>query len=184
MKGMVKFYNKEKGFGFVVSENNQNYYFNHEVIPFGHMPNSGDMVEFEVSDQPTSNKHKEPTIAKMTLTGEQATGTNAQNPNDNRVECPHCHKKVLPRIVTHYGRADRSLCPFCGNVVAEFVHTYLIKRLVITFVVVSAILIAMAIFGRTEGLAFLPMCFLAFLVIWTVFSKPGKKNKVKVDSVW
>lgn len=129
MKGMVKFYNKEKGFGFVVSENNQNYYFNHEVIPFGHMPNSGDMVEFEVSDQPTSNKHKEPTIAKMTLTGEQATGTNAQNPNDNRVECPHCHKKGYPRIVTYRGYAARSLCPFCGEVVSDFTNTYLMYAL-------------------------------------------------------
>ncbi|MBO4576886.1 MAG: cold shock domain-containing protein, partial [Neisseriaceae bacterium] len=89
MKGMIKFYNKDKGFGFVVGENNQDYYFNHAVIPFGKMPNSGDMIEFEVSDKPTSNKHKEPTITKMIFTGEQAVGMS--NPNDSRIECPHCH---------------------------------------------------------------------------------------------
>lgn len=51
MQGMVKFYNKEKGFGFVVDESNKDFYFNHSAIPYGYIPEAGDVVKFEVSDE-------------------------------------------------------------------------------------------------------------------------------------
>ncbi|MBQ9258284.1 MAG: hypothetical protein IJ187_00340 [Neisseriaceae bacterium] len=183
MKGMIKFYNKDKGFGFVVGENNQDYYFNQKVIPFGHIPTSGDMIEFEVSDKPTSNKHKEPTIAKMTMTGEQAAGMNNTN-NDNRVECPHCHKRIMPRLVTYAGRADRSLCPLCGSVIAEFVqenHPLKISKWVLAFIV-FALVIAMFLTG-TSGVGSLIPMLLIFLGIayWSV-NKPWAKNKIKVKN--
>lgn len=181
MKGMIKFYNKDKGFGFVVGENNQDYYFNQKVIPFGHIPNSGDMIEFEVSDKPTSNKHKEPTIAKMTLTGEQATGMN--NPSDSRVECPHCHKRVMPRVVTHYGRAERSLCPLCGGVVAEFVQRLYLNRLVLIaagFVIIVLFALLLGTGNAESVIAFIPIVLLGLAIYWVVVYKPGRKNKVKV----
>ena len=179
MKGMVKFYNKDKGFGFVVGENNQDYYFNQKVISFGHIPNSGDMIEFEVSDKPTSNKHKEPTIAKMTLTGEQATGIN--NTNDNRVECPHCHKKIMPRLVTHYGRANRSLCPLCGSVVAEFVQTYSTKLIVACLVIITVCFSAVVLYHGNSGyFSIIWLCWFGFFIYWIIEQKLGRKNKVKV----
>ena len=123
MKGMIKFYNKDKGFGFVVGENNKDYYFNHEVIPFGHMPNSGDMVEFEVSDKPTSSKHKEPTIAKMTMTGEQAKGA-----GNGKTQCQHCGSQCVPRLYFSHGEATHSVCPFCGKNIQVFLDENTIEQ--------------------------------------------------------
>ena len=178
MKGMIKFYNKDKGFGFVVGENNQDYYFNQKVIPFGHIPNSGDMIEFEVSDKPTSNKHKEPTIAKMTLTGEQATGIN--NSNDSRVECPHCRKKIIPRLLTHYGNAYRSLCPLCGGVVAEFPtqEEFKISKWIIAFIVL-ALVISTLLTGGVGSL--IPMLLIFIGIAYWISNKHLTKNKIKVN---
>lgn len=38
----------------------------------------------------------------------------------DRIPCPHCQKEIVPRIVTIYGRVDRSVCPFCGETVKNF----------------------------------------------------------------
>ena len=178
MKGMIKFYNKDKGFGFVVGENNQDYYFNQKVIPFGHIPNSGDMIEFEVSDKPTSNKHKEPTIAKMTLTGEQAKGTH--DTNDSRIECPHCHKKIMPRLVTYYGQANRSLCPLCGGVVAEFGREFKISKWTIAFIV-FALVISTLLTGTSGVGSLIPMILIFIGIAYWANNKHLTKNKIKVN---
>jgi len=39
----------------------------------------------------------------------------------SKVECPHCHSVVYPRLVTYRGRADKSLCPLCGRTIRDFV---------------------------------------------------------------
>ena len=145
----------------------------------GHIPNSGDMIEFKVSDKPTSNKHKEPTIAKMALTGKQATGVST---NDSRVECPHCHKKIMPRLVTYHGKADRSLCPLCGSVVSEFVSadslTEIFPKWLIIFVII-ALVIAFFLTNGNVGTLF-PILFISSIIIYWIKVKPGAKNKVKV----
>jgi len=41
--------------------------------------------------------------------------------NDDRVICPHCDKKIVPKLSTHAGVAISSLCPYCGGIVKQFV---------------------------------------------------------------
>lgn len=70
MKGMIKFYNKDKGFGFVVGEDNQEYYFNHKAIAYGELPAAGCHCEFEPK-QNNNNSNKKPEIAMLQVVSMQ-----------------------------------------------------------------------------------------------------------------
>ena len=131
MKGMIKFYNKEKGFGFIVSENNNEYYFDSKVITFGHIPNSGDLVEFEIYEK-LKNNEKNPKIKTMTFLGQSADKT----VNDSRILCPHCQKSIVPRTITSQGVMLKTYCPFCSKTIKEFPTSKIVKIFAIIFAVI------------------------------------------------
>lgn len=39
---------------------------------------------------------------------------------DDRVVCPHCAKRMVPRLITYYGEVERTVCPFCAQTYADF----------------------------------------------------------------
>lgn len=49
LKGKVKFFNKEKGFGFLITEDLKEYFFHHTDVRSFDLPDFGDMVDFEAS---------------------------------------------------------------------------------------------------------------------------------------
>ena len=36
------------------------------------------------------------------------------------VDCPECHRIMVPRVITYYGQPTKSICPFCGSTFASF----------------------------------------------------------------
>ena len=36
------------------------------------------------------------------------------------VDCPECHRIMVPRVITYYGQPTKSICPFCGATFARF----------------------------------------------------------------
>jgi hypothetical protein len=36
------------------------------------------------------------------------------------VDCPECHRIMVPRVITYYGQPTKSICPFCGSTFARF----------------------------------------------------------------
>ncbi|MBD9356229.1 hypothetical protein [Methylomonas albis] len=36
------------------------------------------------------------------------------------VDCPDCHRIMVPRVITYYGQPTKSICPFCGATFARF----------------------------------------------------------------
>ncbi|WP_445369126.1 hypothetical protein ACH5Y9_07415 [Methylomonas sp. BW4-1] len=36
------------------------------------------------------------------------------------VDCPECHRIMVPRVITYYGQPTKSICPFCGATFAKF----------------------------------------------------------------
>ncbi len=115
MRGLIKFYNKEKGYGFLVGEDNEEYYFSHHAIAYGNLPEAGCHCEFEVLEQKKSGKKAEAT--SLTLLSPPA---NAAHRHDDRITCPNCQKKIVPRLVTYRGDAEKSLCPYCGTIIEKF----------------------------------------------------------------
>ena len=62
---------------------------------------------------------------------------------DDRIACPHCTKKIVPRIVIVRGVLTHSVCPFCGGRIKQFYSVWLFhtrrcfRRSFIAFVIVS-----------------------------------------------
>lgn len=116
MKGKVKWFSADKGYGYLIDEDGTEHYFNVRHIRGSDLPRNGDEVAFE------SAPGKRGPIAKQV----QITGRpqKTQDSNDERVVCKGCGKKMVPRFVYRRGRASwtahrsyisHSVCPYCAT---------------------------------------------------------------------
>lgn len=121
MKGTVKWYSNDKGFGFISGEDSQDYWFHISVMPADSRPVVGDAVEFSHEMGP-----KGPRATRVTPLGGATSGKRGNaHAHNARTTCTHCGKSMIPRIVTGppliHGKGSwtpvpkYSLCPFCGN---------------------------------------------------------------------
>lgn len=138
MKGMIKFYNKDKGFGFVVGENGQDYYFDRTAFT-GNEPTENAVVQFKVDIMSGRHpKHKLPPIMHLELLNEQARisikkhGKNKAEQQDERPTCRKCDRKITPKLVTLRGRAEKSLCPFCGAIVETYMSP--VRKVILRYI--------------------------------------------------
>jgi len=125
MKGKVKWFSTEKGYGFITPEGGEDLYFNVQTVMGADLPCIGDLVEFN----PQPGKGDKGPKAFNVAIKERATGKNNSRPDD-RVECPSCGKKIVPRIILGppfirgaYGytpEAKKSVCPYCAATVKVF----------------------------------------------------------------
>ncbi|HEX17417.1 MAG: cold-shock protein [Thermoplasmata archaeon] len=56
MKGVVKWYNPRKGYGFIRGEDGKDVFLHRTEIPFGTFLKEGDEVEYEVENAPKGPK--------------------------------------------------------------------------------------------------------------------------------
>lgn len=109
IKGTIKFYNKDKGYGFIYSQiTDKDYYFNIKNIKGGTEPKSGYEVEFI---QENTTKGLAAINIKITST--------EKSDSQGKVKCPSCGKYMVPRIMFMNAAPYNSVCPFCG---AEYKH--------------------------------------------------------------
>ena len=129
MKGMIKFYNKDKGFGFVVGENNQEYYFNHKAIAYGELPAAGCHCEFEIdTTHCPKNKQQNQSIKSIKIIKTTNNGNKG-----NKIVCQHCGSQCIPRLYFSQGTATHSVCPFCGKNIKVFIDESFVDKLPFTF---------------------------------------------------
>lgn len=113
--GTVIFYSKEKGYGFVKSDDNEDFYFSFKALASAWIPEAGDRVTFEIS------KHKPKEGQKRSLRSLDRTGeVNVAALKNGRVKCPHCKEIVYPRPYIYQGAILYNLCPSCGKIVKDF----------------------------------------------------------------
>lgn len=113
MLGVVKWFSQEKGYGFITSESGEDHYFNVRSIQGANLPTNGDKVSF---DSKSGNKGL---IAFNISIVSKATQASSR-PNDDRINCPSCGKKIVPRMITYRGEPEKSVCPYCAATVKEF----------------------------------------------------------------
>ncbi len=119
LTGKIKFYHKDKGYGFIYSKiSNQDYYFNIKDINNGDIPNENDVVTFDTMDNPKG-------ITAIDITITYKTNTNKHSKDDSRVTCYNCKRKIVPRVVFQRGSAMYSVCPFCGRIYKRFINFYI-----------------------------------------------------------
>lgn len=113
MQGTVKWFSSEKGYGFITSETGEDHYFNVQSINGASLPSNGDSVQFD-----SKPGNKGPRAINITITAK----VSSQNtrPADDRINCPSCDKKIVPRLITYRGSPEKSVCPYCAATVKTF----------------------------------------------------------------
>lgn len=117
MKGTVKFFSKDKGFGFIVADDGVEHFVGVREVVGVKLPENGQVIEFE------SRTGKKGLYAAQVKIISQSTNDNAKR--DDRVTCPSCQKKIFPKLIHDRGTFGnpiprKSLCPFCGSTVKDF----------------------------------------------------------------
>ncbi|WP_029523562.1 cold shock domain-containing protein [Persephonella sp. KM09-Lau-8] len=110
MKGVIKWFSKERGYGFILGEDNKNYFVHIKDIEGLDIPKEKDIVEFEITE---------------TEKGAQAINVkiiekNTEKNTDPLVVCENCNKKMVPRVISVDGVLIKSVCPYCGSTYKDF----------------------------------------------------------------
>ncbi len=117
MQGKIKWFSEEKGYGYIVGDDEKDYYFNIREVQGADLPSNGDFVSFESSQ---GMKGPRATSVVINAKGQSKAQSNGNRRPDDRATCPHCGKKMVPRLITYQGSLQESLCPFCGGVYKKF----------------------------------------------------------------
>jgi cold shock CspA family protein/predicted RNA-binding Zn-ribbon protein involved in translation (DUF1610 family) len=119
MRGTVKFYNPEKGFGFIFSEGlKEDIFFRIGEWKHPSVPSGNDDVEFELGEDQKGFRAKN--IQLIFSAQDKRNKVHESKHKDDRITCPSCGRKVVPRMVTYRGEPDKTLCPYCGTVIKTF----------------------------------------------------------------
>lgn len=118
MQGTVKWFSSEKGYGFITSEDGKDHFFNVQSINGAALPANGDSVEFE-----SKPGQKGQRAVNITITAKAAP--QRARPSDDRINCPSCGKKIVPRMITYRGKPEKSVCPYCAATVRQFSNCFI-----------------------------------------------------------
>ncbi|NVN55241.1 cold shock domain-containing protein [bacterium Scap17] len=112
MQGTVKWFSDDKGFGFITSADDQDYYFNVQGVKGSELPSTGDVVEFD-----SFKGHKGPRAKNVVIKEKPRLNKEGR---DDRVTCGNCRRKVVPRLIVYNGEPSKSVCPFCAALISDF----------------------------------------------------------------
>lgn len=141
MKGRIKFFSENEGYGFIQGEDCIEYYFDiHGIKSFTSVPKMGNSVTFDVSPNKKDNLFTANNV-------EISTSDTDTKKEDQRVTCPKCHKKVIPRLSMQDGVPAASFCPFCGGLIKDFTKDSNLE--VIIKIVIMVVLVAIMIYKGT-----------------------------------
>ena len=141
MLGTVKFYNRDKGYGFIYCEElEKDFFFGIGDWKNASAPETNDDVEFEVIDAIKGKKAITIKLIKTANIKKQETF----DKSDDRIKCPNCNKKIVPRMVFYRGEPQKSVCPYCATKIENYES---INYLLIGIVIVGIIMFSF--FGLT-----------------------------------
>lgn len=162
--GVVMLYNRDGGFGFVRPDaGGKDLYFSIHEVEGTQVPKVGDKVEFTVSRR-RPRPGKALPVECLRIVEAVSQRNKANRKKDERIECPHCGRKVVPRISFFYGTPEASYCPYCAGLITDFCprkETIFSKigdligavawfglRALIGFLILAAVLAPLSVFVR------------------------------------
>jgi len=139
MEGIVKWFSNEKGFGFItpISRKNNGYttvvtpligkdhYFNVRDLEGTYLPKNGDEVRFQSKESKKGFRAFGISVTKKNISNSfQNQKRNAVKKHkdraDDRIDCPKCNKRIVPRMIFKDGNPSRTVCPFCATQITSF----------------------------------------------------------------
>lgn len=87
MQGKVKWFSTEKGYGYIVGQDGQDYYFHVRDVQGEYLPKNGDSATFTAKDG-----NKGPRAFSVNIIDKAPTPSNNSS-KDDRVVCSSCNKK-------------------------------------------------------------------------------------------
>lgn len=136
-KGFIISYNSEKGYGFVRSEDGEDYYFKIRAFKENTVPQVSRQVIFALGN--TYKKGQNPPISWLKYDPIATNEKHSINKDDSRIQCSHCGKKIIPRMVIMNGAPYSSHCPICGGKIKQFQTVNVIIAFAITIFIVFSI---------------------------------------------
>jgi len=116
IKGKIKWFNLEKGYGFITSLDGKDYFFPESALVSKDIDISAVGTDDLVLFRGQAGK-KGPRANDVNIV-ESAHITNKRV--DDRVFCPSCGRKIVPRMIFEHRKPSYSVCPFCGKMVKDF----------------------------------------------------------------
>lgn len=139
-KGFIISYNSENGYGFVRGEDGEDYYFKIHAFKENSLPQVSRQVIFTLGNTP-AKKGQNPPISWLKYDSTATSEKHPVNKDDSRIQCPHCGKKIIPRMVIINGTPYSSHCPICGGKVRQFqsgcLTIFVVMVVVIAFIAIS-----------------------------------------------
>ena len=126
MKGTVKWFSLDRGYGFITSESGEDHYFNDQSVNGVALPSNGDSVSFESKIGNKGRRASNVVITAKVAPKRSRTISRSRyidrnsNKTDDRIECPGCGKKIVPRLIISDGEPHHSVCPYCAETVKHF----------------------------------------------------------------
>lgn len=111
MRGKVKWFSREKGYGFITDEQARDHYYSVQDVRGAELPASGDGVQFQSKD---TSRGPRASAVQLVVRSEESYRS------DDRVKCSCCGRKMVPRLISYQGQVERSVCPFCAETYCDF----------------------------------------------------------------
>ncbi len=126
MKGRIKKYNSDRGFGFIEDLRGDEYFFHKN----NWWDNSSIQVGLIVRFNTKETKKGVEAIKVSPMKGAKAEEVKieksiTQQRRDDRVHCPKCFKKIVPRMVFSNGQPHKTVCPYCAAEVRRFTKCFI-----------------------------------------------------------
>ena len=131
MRGIVKWFSQEKGFGFITPDSGEDHYFNIQSIKGADLPSNGDKVTFDSRVEKKGAKAFNVCIVEKSL-------KQTKMASDDRISCQKCGKKITPRLIIKDGEPQKSVCPYCASTVKTFgpnIIGYAVLALIIIYLI-------------------------------------------------
>lgn len=138
IRGKVKWFSNEKGYGFITNKNNIDLYFGVKDVIGAELPERGDMVEY-VEYMGREN----------VLAAADVIILEKNSPTFKKIHCDSCKTDVIPKH-WHFGGTDYTnmktayLCPHCGMRIFETGGGF--NKLAKSLLILSAVCIVIVAF--------------------------------------